>query len=312
MSRWGWLVILATGAAAAATVGHVGTLAVPTGFEGHMAYDAVSKRIWLISYGPPARKSGPCEVMELDPADGTVLEKAELPLLGGFGPPVAAGGYLYQPVNFESRIYKIRVGDRKHFGEIEGFIPIPTVTDLAAAVPAAGRERLKFPWLEVSGIAVAPNGDLILHAGDLGELITIDRATGRVLKRTPTMKGLGGIAGAPDSSGRFYVLANLDPDDAAARDKARRFDLRAPEAVPWKRSKVTLFSHRAGQKEVYWVLLDGESGEPLASVDDMDSPAFASGVSISEFHAVGNGYGQLTFLAMGPGGIVTMTWNPDR
>jgi hypothetical protein len=309
MRRFIPLFLAVSGLAAAGSLEHLSTLQVPPGFAGHMAYDAGSKRLWLISYGPPANKVGPCTVMELDPADGKVIAVAELPLLGGFGPPVAAGQFLYQPVNFESKIYKINIGDREHFGAIQGTIPIPMIADLRAG--GANGERLKFPWLEVTGIAVAPDGNLMLHAGDLGELITIDRNTGSVLKRTPTIKGLGGISGVRDNRGRFFLLASLDPDDAAARDKARRFDLRAPEAVPWKRSKVTLFSHRGDRKEVFWILLDGESGEPLASIEDEGSPAFASGTTVSEFQPDRDAYGRLTFLAMGPAGIVTMRWKPE-
>jgi len=124
------------------------------------------------------------------------------------------------------------------------------------------------------------------------------------------MKGLGGIGGVRADGERFYLLANLDPDDAAARDKARRFDLRAPEVVPWKRSKVTLFSHRADRKQVLWILLDGESGEPLATVEDDASPAFASGTAVADFRPVKGAYGRFTFLAMGPAGILTMRWTP--
>lgn len=310
MNRVAALILALASAAVAQELEYVGALPVPPGFAGHFAYDAESRRLWLISYGPPANKLGPSKVSEIDPADGRVLAEAELPLLGGFGPPVASGGYLYQPVNFESRIYKIVVGDSKRFGAIEGAIPIPMVSDLRSGADTSGTEPLKFPWLEVSGIAVTSDGNLLLHAGDLGELITIDRETGRILNRKPTMKGLGGICGVRAEGGRFYLLANLDPDDAAARDKARRFDLRAPEVVPWKRSKVTLFSHRTDQKHVLWILLDGESGEPMASVEDAASPVFASGTTLAEFRPVKGAYGRFTFLAMGPAGILTMRWTP--
>jgi hypothetical protein len=304
-----WMLV-AAGAAAAQELEYLRTLPAPAGFAGHFASDAESGRLWLISYGPPANKLGPSKLSELDPATGKVLVEAELPLLGGFGPPVAGGGYLYQPVNFESKIYKIAVGNPQRFGVIEGTLPIPMVSDLRPGAGGPGSEPLKFPWLEVSGIAIAADGNLVLHAGDLGELITISKDTGRVLKRTPTMKGLGGISGVRTDDGKYYLLANLDPDDAAARDKARRFDLRAPEVVPWKRSKVTLFSHRADSKHVMWILVDGESGEPLASVEDEASPAFASGTTVAEFRPLEGAYGRFTFLAMGPAGILTMRWSP--
>jgi hypothetical protein len=307
----GVVVLLVNGIAGAQEVKHLRALPAPEGFAGHLAYDSGAKRLWLISYGPPANKLGPSKVMELDPATGRVLAEAELPLLGGFGPPVAAGGFLYQPVNFESRIYKIALKDRSQLGRIEGTIPIPQVSDLRPGGSAPGREPLKFPWLEVSGIAAAPDGNLLLYAADLGEFITLDRDTGKVLKRAGTMKGLGGIASVTGPGGKFYVLANMDPDDAAARDKARRFDLRAPEVVPWKRSKVTLFSHRPDRKIVMWILLDGESGEPLASVEDDPSPAFASGAVVSDFRPGGGDvYGRFTFFAMGPAGVLTMRWSP--
>ena len=309
MTRAAALILMLGSAAVAQELEYLRTLPLPEGFAGQFAYDAETKRLWLISYGPPANKLGPSKVSELDPATGKVLAEAELPLLGGFGPPVAGGGYVYQPVNFESKIYRIAVGDRKHLGTIEGTIPIPMVTDLRKSGNVPGAEPLKYPWLEVSSVALAADGNLVLHAGDLGELITIDRQTGKVLKRLPTMKGLGGISTVRGGGGRSYVLANLDPDDAAARDKARRFDLRAPEVVPWKRSKVTLFSHRTDRKHVLWILLDGESGEPLASVEDDASPAYASGTTLADFRP-GGAYGRFTFLAMGPAGILTMRWTP--
>jgi len=310
MNRVAALMLVIAGAAVAQDLEYLRTLPAPAGFAGHFAYDAESRRLWLISYGPPANKLGPSKVSELDPATGKVLAEAELPLLGGFGPPVAGGGYLYQPVNFESKIYRIVIGDQKRLGVIEGTLPIPMVSELRQGAGGPGGEPLKFPWLEVAGIAIAADGNLVLHAGDLGELITISKDTGKVLKRVPTMKGLGGIAGVRADDGKYYLLANLDPDDAAARDKARRFDLRAPEVVPWKRSKVTLFSHRADQKHVLWILLDGESGDPLASIEDDASPAFASGTMLAEFRPVKGAYGRFTFLAMGPSGILTMRWTP--
>jgi len=301
------IALLAGASAGAQELQHLRTVPVPEKFAGHFAYDAGSRRLWLISYGPPANQQGPSKLMELDPVSGRILAEAELPLLGGFGSPVAVDGYLYQPVSYESKIYKIALGDRQHLGRIESVIPIPMVSEL---ISGDRHEPLKFPWLEVNGITTAADGNLLIHASDLGELITLDRSTGRVLKRTPTMKGLGGIASIKTAGGRFVVLANLDPDDAAARDKARRFDVRAPEVVPWKRSKVTLFAHRPDEKVVMWILLDGASGEPVASIEDHPSPAFGSGVVVSGLSPGDGSYGRLTFLAMGPAGILTMAWDP--
>jgi hypothetical protein len=71
-----------------------------------------------------------------------------------------------------------------------------------------------------------------------------------------------------------------------------------------------LFSHRPDQKQVIWILLDGESGEPLASTEEDASPAFASGTAVVDFVPAENRYGKFTFLASGPGGILTMRWSP--
>ena len=278
---------------------------VPAGFVGHLAYEAASGRLWLLSFGPPANPAGASRLYELDAGTGAVLAEAALPFAGSFGPPAAVDGDLYVGIFWESRIYRLSTA-RQSFGAVVATLPVPGVAELG--MERDGRYR--YPFLEFSGLAVTPEKHLLLYANRAGELITLAR-DGTVVSRVPTLRGLGALAGVA-ADGRFLLLANQDAEDFTVREKVVGFDLR-PAVVPvlTKRSRWGSFAARAAPKQVSWLLLDAADGAALARVDDADSPAFAAGTAIVRREAVaGAPYGRLSFLALGADGILTLEWTP--
>ena len=282
----------------------------PEGFIGNLTYDQKSGRLWLVSLGPPANTKGPSTIYEVDPADGRVLARAELPFKGVFGSPVYIDGYLYQGVFHESKMYKIVAGDRANLGKIVQTIPLPMLNDLKLT----NEEIYKFPFIEFLGVAVTPDKNILIHAADLGEFITLDRETGKVLSRVRTLKGLGGISGVPAVNNEFLILGNYDAEDAAGKAKVRRFVFRAPHPIiPTKRTVVAIYAWRAEDKIVSWVVLDAKTGNPLASIDIPHSPVHASGTALIKHENVaGTPYGRFTFLAAGMDGILTIEWTPSN
>ena len=287
----------------------VRTLSAPEGFKGHLAYDPGSKRLWLISFGPPASPDGgPSRLYELDPCSGRVLARAELPLKGSFVSPVYLEGSLYVGIFWESAIYQIAVGDRARLGEVTATLPVPGV----AVLGLEGDGSYRYPFLQFSALAATPRKDLLVHANHAGELIALERTTGHLVSRVKTVRGLGGMSTVTTSAGRHFLIGNLDAEDLAVRDKVVRFDARPVRTpVATKRSRWGHFTSRPEPKLVTWFLLDPATGEVLASVDRPDSPAFASSAAVVGHEAVpGTPYGRFRFLALGTPGILELEWTP--
>lgn len=267
----------------------VRAFAPPTGFLGNLTYDAASKRLWLISVGPPTNGTGPSTLYEIDPASGRVLAQAAMPFKGDLSEPVYVDGFLYQSVFHESKVYKVVVDDRSRFGEIVKEIPLPTLLDLRLR-----DEAHPVPYIEFGGVTLTPEKQLMIHADDVGEFITLDRETGRILSRVRTLKALGGIAGVRDQKGRFMVLANSDPRGGYCA-------LSFPPAL----------SRTRDQKDISWALIDPETGEVLASIRTQNSPAYASTMELVSHEASpGTPFGRFTFLATGEQGILELEWTP--
>lgn len=269
----------------------VRSVPLPDGFLGNIAYDIPSGRLWAVSLGPPTNTKGPSKVYELDAKDGKILAEAPLPFKGDFGEPVYLDGYLYQGVFHESKMYKIVAGDRANLGKIAGSIPLPTLNDLNLV-----DEVHSYPFIEFGGVTVTPDKNFMLHADDVGEFITISRETGAILQRARTLKALGGIAGITVGKGDFVVLANSDPRGGYCA-------LSYPPAL----------SRSPEQKDISWALLDGKSGDVLASIRTQNSRAYASTVKVTKHEDVpGTAYGRFTFLATGEEGLVELQWTPTR
>jgi hypothetical protein len=186
-------------------------------------------------------------------------------------------------------MYKIAAGDRSTLGRIEKVIPLPTLVDLKL-----GDEAHPVPFIEFGGVAVTPDKQILIHADDVGELIKLDRETGRILTRVRTLKALGGITLVAGENGRSYVLANSDPRGGYCA-------LSFPPAL----------SRTPEQRDISWALIDGDSGEVLASIRTQNSRAYASTVSLMKHERVeGAPYGRMTFVATGEEGLVTLQWTP--
>ncbi len=284
----------------------VRTVPLPPGFVGHLAREPETNRLWLVSFGPPANPSGPSRLYEVDPGTGRVLAEAELPLQGSFAPPVAIAGRLYVGVYWESRIHEISTGP-DDFGRLLRSVPVPGT----AALGLGADGHYRYPFLEFAGLAAAAGGNLLVQASHAGELITLDRETGAVLRRVPTLPGLGGVTAVPGS--RPLLIANRDPENAAVVDKVMRFDVQ-PERVPvpTKRSRWGSFAARADAKRVSWLLLDPETGAVLASTEVADSPAHAASTALlRREEAPGTPFGRFQLLALGASGLLTLEWTPE-
>ena len=290
---------------------YTGTLKTPGPAAGVFAYDAASVRLWWISFGPPANASGPSRIHELDPASGQVLASADLGFTGSLASPAYSDGFIFVPVPHESAIYKLAV-DRAVLGQVAGRLQLPSYADLPGADrPRTNGESLRFPWLDITALVAGRGHTLIAYASDIGELITLDRDSGAVLGRVQTMKNLGGIAAFRDARGVDFVVANYDPEDAAARVKARRFVNRSPVQIAAKKTRVTFYARRPDDKTVSWVLIEAVSGTPVAALDVPHSAAFATTISLAGYEPAGAGeYGKLRVLAAGPESILTLEWLP--
>ena len=267
----------------------VNTVPLPDGFLGNMATDPETSRVWLVSVGPPTNETGPSMLYEIDPSTGAVLAQAEMPFEGDISSPIYVDGYLYQGVFHESKMYKIELGEHGKFGDVVGSIDLPTINDLNLV-----DEAHPMPFIEFGGVTLSPDGNFVIHADDVGEFITVDRETGEILERTRTLKALGGILGATRSDGQFLVVANSDPRGGYCA-------LSYPPAL----------SRAPGQKDISWALLDGKSGQVLASLRNENSPAYASGIALLNYEETeGAPYGRFAFLATGETGLLTLEWTP--
>lgn len=272
----------------------------PDGFpDGHLTYDAASERLFLISFGPPANTKGPSVLYELDRDDGRVLRRAQMPFVGEFGSPAFAGGHLYQIIDHQSTLYRISV-EGESFGEIVARLPLPKLKELEydATVP------LRFPFVAFRGLSRLDDDRLLVHAQDLGELMVLD-TEGKVIERVQTLRSLNGIAAASGRGGERLVLANSDPIKANFEYHVRRYMFRAePGMVP---------PVRYGKRAIHWLLLDGQSGEILASLRRLEPRAEAKSVAlIGRADVAGAPYGRFTFFALGEEGVYTVEWTPGK
>lgn len=275
----------------------------PEGFVGNIAYDQQSGRMWLISLGPPANTKGPSTLYEVDPSSGKVLAQARMPFLGEFGSPAYIEGHLHIAISHESKLYKVAVGEGASFGKIVKTLALPTLNDLNVI----DDEVYRFPFVEFSGIAASLDNNLLLHASDVGEFITIDKETGKILNRVKTLRGLGGIAGYKDSAGEFFLLGNYNPAEAMLKREMRRFLFRAAHGV------VPISNRTYDDRTITWVLLDTKTGSPLAALERLNSSAIAGTISLAKHEAMPQTlYGKFTFFIRGDESILTMEWVPSR
>lgn len=268
----------------------VSVIKPPQGFIGNLTYDAKSNKLWLISLGKPTNPLG-STLYEIDATNGKVMAEAKLPLVGDFGDPVYIDGYIYQGVHYESKMYKIAVDDKAQFGKVVKTIPLPTLNDLNLV-----DESHPYPFIDFGGVGVTPDKNIIFHADDVGEFITIERETGKMLSRVRTLKAIGGIDTVAGTNGELFVLANSDPRGGYCA-------LSFPPSV----------SRTPDQKDISWALLDGRSGEVLASIRTQNSRAYAATVALAKYEQVeGKPYGRFTFFATGEEGLLLLSWEPSK
>lgn len=264
------------------------TIEPPKHFIGNLTYDMESGRLWLISLGPPASSNGPSMLYEMDISTGKILSQAKMPFLGDFGDPVFIDGYLYQGIFHESKMYKISV-EKGTFGKIVETIPLPTLNDLNLV-----NESHPLPFIEFGGVGVTPDKKIILHADDVGEFIVIEPSTGALLNRVRTLKALGGLDAVASTKGEMLVLANSDPRGGYCA-------LSFPPAI----------SRTPEQKDISWALLNGRTGEVVASLRTQNSRAYAGTLAMMKYEPDSKTpFGRFTFLATGEEGILQIEWTP--
>lgn len=278
----------------------------PAGFIGNVTFDSVARRLWLVAYGPPANTFGPSALYELDPDTGRTISHRPLPLRGQLATPAYLDGALYQPVAYESRLYRIAV-DPPKAGEVVNRIALPTMLDLK---PDDG-EVYRFPYVEFTAAVALERDSLLLYAADLGEFVTIEPSTGRTLSRVRTARGLAGMTLVPDPAGP-YVLATFDPVDAAFKEETRRFMFRASHGIlPLETVRAEGNYGNPGQKTTTWVLLDPRNGEALASVAVESTRITPASIALVRREPVpGRRYGKLVAFAIGNEGLLTVEWTP--
>jgi hypothetical protein len=281
----------------------------PDHFVGNVAFDRTSGRLWLVAFGPPANTRGSSALYELDREDGRVLGKATLPFRGEFASAAYLDGSLYQPIPYESTLYKVRAATPAALGTIESAVRLPGIEDLRRPLD---EDVYRFPFVAWSAAAVLPDGALVLYAADLGELITIHRDTAAVLARVRTTKGLTGITVVPGPGGHDLLLGTFDPVESAFRQETRRFMYRASHGIlPLETVRQEGNYGTPGQKTVTWVLLDPGTGEVLAATP-MESTRFgaASVALIRREELPGTRYGRLHAFTVGEEGLLEVQWTP--
>jgi hypothetical protein len=214
-----------------------------------------------------------------------------MPFKGDFGSPIYIDGFVYQGIFHESQVYKVDVRSRSAFGRIVKTVPLPTLNHLKLV-----DESYPFPFIEFGGVTTTPDKKLMLHSDDTGEFITVDPETGGMINRIATIKALGGITAVPGPNGEFFVLGNSDPRGGYCALSYPPESSRSPE-----------------QKDISWALLNGKTGEVLASINTPNSRAYASTVSLVSYERAGDdSYGRYTFLATGEEGILKIQWTPRK
>jgi hypothetical protein len=275
-----------------------GRTRVPDGFEGTFTLDPQSGRMWLVDHGPPANIRGPSRLWEVNPRNGRVLAEAVLPFLGELATPVFVNGALYQAVPHESKLYRLSV-DHATFGRIEGEVPLPALADLATPQEAA---VYRFPFINFSGASATAEGNLLMYAEELGELVTIDPATGAVVGRVATLRSLRAVA-LVHAGSRPLLLASADPAEAEMKAQMRLFMFRSAEGI----TPPSSLSMR--DRPTYWLLVDPITGEVLSSAVAGSTPVSSRAATVVRHEADGSRYGRFTFLAAGEEGVLTMQWN---
>ena len=297
-----------TGTGGEFSVRHV--TALPAGFTGVWAYDARSDRLWLLSFGPPANTSGGSMLYEVEPASGKLLAQLRMPFLGECSQPAFIDGFLYVGVPHESRIYKVMAQDRELLGQVVSSIPVPLLADLQKGLD----EPYRFPFISFFGVAATPDHNLMIHAQEIGELITLDRETGKILNRVKTLRALGGIAPIPGPNGEFLLLANADPEAASLRAEMRRFMFRSNHGItPPASVRPDGNCGRPEARDIRWALIDGQTGDLLAAAVQSCIRANAGSVVLLGYEKTpGTRYGRFRFLAGGEERMVaTIEWTPS-
>ena len=279
-------------------------LPVPSGFVGHVAHDPASKRLWLVSLGPPANTRGPSTLYEIDPTSGRVLQRAELPLVGEFGAPVHRDGQLYLGLYHQRRIHRIDLAAGPTFGRIAETIEVSPLTTLDLS---AHRDQVfRYPFFAFTALTQAADGWLT-HSEDLGQFLLLDRDSGRVVRQITTQPSLQGLAALPGPGGRTLVLANSNPREFAMRSYMRRFQFRG--AAPPPPMGATELPEESGTN---WLLLDLDTGEVLASVWHSPSRAKASSIALISAEPVeGTPFGRFLFYTLGAEGVLKVEWTPS-
>jgi hypothetical protein len=281
---------------------------LPNQFVGNVVYSPEVNRLWLLSYGPPANTKGPSVLYELDPVNGKVITQTTMPFLGEFGAPAYLDNVLYVGIPYEAKIYKVSL-DKKTPGQILGSIPVPSLADLKLNEPD---EPYRFPFLSFSSVLATPDKSLVLVADDTGYFVHLDKESGKILKKTPTIKGLDGAAVVSHGKEINLIIANQDPEAVLLKSDARRFMFRARHGfTPPYAIRTETPCQRYGARDINWNVLDPETGEMLSSTFQSCSRASAGSVSpISHQSLPGTRYGQFKFYAIGDEGLVTVEWIP--
>ncbi len=277
----------------------------PENFMGGIAYDAKSKRLWLLSVGPPANTKSSSTLYELDPESGKVLAQAKMPFLGEFGSPTFLNGYLYVGIPHSSKLHKVAVAPGTDFGKVLSSVRLPTLNDLDETLS----EPFRFPFVNFPSLSPTPDNKLLLHAEDLGLFLVIDPNTGKLLKKSRTMKGLGGTAAISGPNGEFLLLSNADPENTMLKRDMRVFMFRS--AHGFTPPYAVQACGRNDSRDITWALLEPESGEVISSTLDRCSRTKASAMALLKQEPLaGFPYGRLTFLTVGDEGILTVEWKP--
>ena len=276
----------------------------PDGFVGHLAYDGSSGRLWLLSFGPPANTRGASTLYEIDPSSGRLLAQKEMPFRGEFGAPLYLDGHLYVGIYHQRRIHQIAVADRAQMGRVVRTLELASINELDLS--GHKDDVFRYPFFTFSSLVATPDGKLLTHSDDLGEFLTLDPQSGRVLRQVRTQPSLEGLSAAPGPKGEFLVLGNANPREFALKSYLRKFLFRGAQAAPPLTSDAPV-----EETGVTWMLLDPATGEVLSSIWHAPSRAMAKSIAlVSHEKVAGTPYGRFRFLTLGREGILTVEWTP--
>lgn len=277
----------------------------PENFMGGLAYDSAGKRLWLLSVGPPANTKSSSTLYELNPETGKVLAQAKMPFLGDFGSPTFFNGHLYVGIPHSSKLHKVSVESGSEFGKVVSTVPLPTLNDLDETFS----EPFRFPFINFPSLTPTPDKKLLMHAEDLGLFLLIDPDTGKLLKKSHTMKGIGGTAPVSGPNGEFLLLGNADPENTMLKRDMRVFMFRS--AHGFTPPYAVQACGRNDIRDITWALLEPDSGEVISSILDRCSRTKANAVALLKQEPIaGFPYGRLTFLTVSDEGVLTVEWKP--